>query len=134
MDKKIKWGILGAGSIAHKFAVGFGGVEDGELYAVGSRSIEKANEFADKYGIPKRYGSYEDLVADPEVDAIYVATPHPFHKPHTILCLNSGKAVLCEKPIAVNAREVKEMVECARKTGFSSWRPCGQDFYLSMVR
>ena len=111
MDKKIKWGILGAGSIAHKFAVGFGGVEDGELYAVGSRSIEKANEFADKYGIPKRYGSYEDLVADPEVDAIYVATPHPFHKPHTILCLNSGKAVLCEKPIAVNAREVKEMVE-----------------------
>ena len=115
MDKKIKWGILGAGSIAHKFAVGFGGVEDGELYAVGSRSIEKANEFADKYDIPKRYGSYEDLAADPEVDAIYVATPHPFHKPHTILCLNAGKAVLCEKPIAVNAREVKEMVECARE-------------------
>ena len=55
------------------------------------------------------------MAADPEVDAIYVATPHPFHKPHTILCLNAGKAVLCEKPIAVNAREVKEMVECARE-------------------
>ena len=67
-------GYIRAGSIAHKFAVGFGGVEDGELYAVGSRSIEKANEFADKYDI-QRYGSYEDLAADPEVDAIYVATP-----------------------------------------------------------
>lgn len=115
MDKKIKWGILGAGSIAHKFATGFGGVDDGELYAVGSRSLEKANEFADKYGIPQRYGSYEELVSDPKVDAIYVATPHPFHKPHTILCLNAGKAVLCEKPMAVNSGEVKEMVECARK-------------------
>lgn len=115
MDRKVRWGILGAGSIAHKFATGFGGVEDGELYAVGSRSLEKANEFADKFNIPKRYGSYEELVSDPDVDAIYVATPHSFHKEHTILCLNAGKGVLCEKPIAVNAREVEEMVECARK-------------------
>lgn len=115
MEKKIRWGILGAGSIAHKFATGFGGVDDGELWAVGSRSVEKADEFADQYDIPKRYGSYQELVADPDVDAIYVATPHPFHKPHTILCLNSGKAVLCEKPMAVNADEVREMVECAQK-------------------
>lgn len=115
MDKKIKWGILGPGSIAHKFATGFGGVEDGELYAVGSRSIDKANEFADEYDIPQRYGSYKELVSDPDVDAIYIATPHPFHKEHTLLCLNAGKAVLCEKPIAVNAAEVEEMVECARK-------------------
>lgn len=115
MDKKIKWGILGAGSIAHKFAVGFGGVDDGELYAVGSRSLDKANEFADQYDIEKRYGSYEELVNDPELDAIYVATPHNFHKPHTLLSLNAGKAVLCEKPFAVNADELSEMIECAEK-------------------
>ncbi|HZJ83704.1 MAG TPA: Gfo/Idh/MocA family oxidoreductase [Clostridia bacterium] len=115
MDRKIRWGILGAGSIAHKFATGFGGVGDGELYAVGSRSIDKADEFANEYDIPKRYGSYDELLLDSDVDAIYVATPHPFHKEHTLLCLNAGKAVLCEKPMAVNAAEVEEMVECARK-------------------
>lgn len=114
MDKKIRWGILGPGGIARKFAASFGGVVDGELYAVGSRSIEKANSFADEFKIPKRYGSYEDLVSDPEVDAIYVATPHPFHRPNTLLCLKGGKAVLCEKPMAINAGEVREMVECAR--------------------
>lgn len=115
MNKKIKWGILGPGNIAHKFATGFDAVEEGELYAVGSRTIENANVFADKFDIPNRYGSYEELVADPDVDAIYVATPHPFHKEHTILSLNAGKAVLCEKPMAVNAMEAQEMVDCARK-------------------
>lgn len=115
MERKIRWGILGAGNIAHKLATGFEAVEDGKLIAVGSRSIEKANEFADKFDIPKRYGSYEELVFDPEVDVIYVATPHTFHKEHTLMSLNAGKGVLCEKPIAVNAKEVKEMVECAQR-------------------
>lgn len=115
MGKKIKWGILGPGNIAHKFATGFEAVEEGELYAVGSRTIENANAFADEFNIPKRYGSYEELVADPDVDAIYVATPHPFHREHTILSLDAGKAVLCEKPMAVNALEAQEMVDCARE-------------------
>lgn len=115
MDKKIRWGILGPGNIAHKFATSFQAIEDGELYGVGSRSLENANNFADEYNISKRYGSYEELVADPNVDAIYVATPHPFHREHAILCLNAGKAVLCEKPIAVNASQAREMVDCARR-------------------
>ncbi|MBD3183690.1 gfo/Idh/MocA family oxidoreductase [Candidatus Poribacteria bacterium] len=114
MDKKVKWGILGPGNIANQFAKATGVIPDAELTAVGSRSMERANKFADKYDIPKRFGSYEDLANDPDVEAIYVATPHPFHKEYTILCLKAGKAVLCEKPFAVNTRQVKEMIECAK--------------------
>ena len=88
---------------------------DAELIAVGSRSKERADKFADEFDIPHRHGSYADLVSDPDVDAIYVATPHPFHKDCTILCLKAGKAVLCEKPFAVNVAQVKEMIACARE-------------------
>lgn len=115
MGKKIKWGIIGPGNIAHTFAQAFAAVEDGELYAVASRSLERANEFADTYNMPKRYGSYEELAADPEVEAVYIATPHPFHNEYTIMCLNAGKNVLCEKPIALNASWAREMFECARQ-------------------
>jgi len=115
MDNKIRWGILGAGSIARKFAAGLKVVAGSELLAVGSRSIDKARDFAVEFNIPKAYGSYEEMVKDPEIDVVYVATPHTFHKTHTILCLNNGKAVLCEKPFGVNAKEVEEMVDAARK-------------------
>jgi predicted dehydrogenase len=81
---------------------------------VGSRSSERADVFADKFDIPKRHGSYIDLANDPDVDAIYVSTPHPFHKEYSILCLKAGKAVLCEKPMAINAQQAKEMIDCAR--------------------
>ena len=83
--------------------------------AVGSRSSERADKFADEFDVPKRHGSYHDLANDPDVDAIYVSTPHPFHKENTILCLKTGKAVLCEKPLAINAQQVKEMVPYWRK-------------------
>jgi len=115
MADKIRWGILGAGNIARKFATGLQVVAGSELFAVGSRSIDKAQNFAKEFNIPKAYGSYEEMVKDPEIDVVYVATPHTFHKPHTILCLNNGKAVLCEKPFAVNAGEAEEMVEAAKK-------------------
>jgi predicted dehydrogenase len=85
------------------------------LYAVASRSHQKASSFANQFNVPVSYGSYELLVKDPLVDAIYIATPHSFHKEHTILCLQHKKAVLCEKPFAMNLQEVKEMVRVAKK-------------------
>lgn len=111
---KIKWGILGTGGIAEKFAADLTHAENGELYAAGSRTIENATKFADKYSIPHAYGSYDELVGDPEVDAIYVATPHPFHKENVLTALHAGKAVLCEKPMTVNAGELEELVATAR--------------------
>ena len=115
MRHSIRWGILGTGSIAHKFAEGLKAVPDGELVAVGSRSLLSANTFADEYGIPQRYGTYESLAAEADIDVVYVSTPHTLHCQNTLLCLNSGKSVLCEKPFAVNAVEAKTMIQCARE-------------------
>jgi predicted dehydrogenase len=88
---------------------------DAEIYAVASRSQEKADAFGAEYGATKCYGSYEELANDPNVDVAYIATPHNYHLPHTLLCLNAGKHVLCEKPFAVNAKEAKVMIDCARE-------------------
>jgi len=112
-----RWGILGPGSIARKFADGLGCLDDQALVAVGSRDRGRAKEFADAYGAERAHGSYEALAADDGVDAIYVATPHPFHCDPTILCLEAGRPVLCEKPLAVNAREVARMVQASKDTG-----------------
>ena len=115
MAAKIRWGILGCGNIAHKFANALGFVDDAQIVAVGSRSNEKAKEFGDKYKTPRHYGSYQELADDKDIDIIYVATPHNFHCENTILCLEAGKAVVCEKPLAVNAWQAKAMIDCARK-------------------
>lgn len=115
MRKKINWGILGAGKIAHKFANDLKLVEDAALIAVGSRDDARAKEFASKYQIPKIFTSYEALASDASVDVIYVATPHSFHREHSLICLNHGKAVLCEKAFALNSREVADMVSTARR-------------------
>jgi predicted dehydrogenase len=114
MKNTIGWGILGAGSIANRFAQDLQKVPEARLAAVGSRTADKAAQFAEKWGAARAHGSYEDLAADPDVDVIYVATPHPLHCANTVLCLEHGKAVLCEKPMAINAGEVRAMVECAR--------------------
>lgn len=111
----IRWGILGTGKIAHKFATGLQSAPGAELVAIGSRTQETAETFADTYGAPHRHGSYEALAADSDVDVIYVATPHPQHKDATLLCLDHGKAVLCEKPIAMNLRQATQMVASARE-------------------
>lgn len=113
--KTYKWGILGPGKIARKFAEGLAEVPGAELYAVASRSIAKAEEFAKEFNAPKFYGSYEDLVKDEEVDIIYIATPHVFHYEHSLLCLKHKKAVLCEKPFAMNKEQVNEMILTAKK-------------------
>ena len=115
MPEVIRWGILGTGSIAKKFAQGLADTTEADLVAVGSRTKEKADAFADQFQIPIRYASYQDLATDPKVDLVYVATPHPFHCENTILCLENRKGVLCEKPFALNQREAKLMIKTARK-------------------
>lgn len=114
-SKMFKWGILGAGKIAGKFAEDLKTVPGAELYAVASRDELKAKEFSELNGFSKSYGSYEDLVRDDKVDIIYVATPHVFHIEHTILCLKNKKAVLCEKPLALNISQVEEMIATAKE-------------------
>ena len=113
--KNIRWGIIGLGKIANKFATDLVTIENIELVAVASRSQQNADEFAAKYNCKKAYNSYLALVNDPEVDAVYIATPHSFHKAHTILCLQHKKAVLCEKPFAMNLQEVTEMIAVAKE-------------------
>ncbi len=106
------WGILGPGGIARAFARDLKTLAGHSVAAVGSRTLSNAEEFVSTFG-GKAYGSYEELVADESVDAIYVATPHPAHKENVIAALNAGKPVLCEKPFAVNAQEAQEMVAAA---------------------
>jgi predicted dehydrogenase len=106
------WGILGPGGIARAFARDLQSLAGHSVAAVGSRTLSNAQEFVSTFG-GKAYGSYEELVADESVDAIYVATPHPAHKENVVLALNAGKPVLCEKPFAVNAQEAQEMVAAA---------------------
>ncbi|MHA6532934.1 Gfo/Idh/MocA family protein [Paenibacillus sp. BAC0078] len=112
---RVKWGILSTGWIAHQFATDLAHASNGIAYAVGSRNQESADEFARNHGIPVAYATYEDLVNDPEVDAIYIGTPHPFHKDNALLALRAGKAVLCEKPFTVNSGELEEVVAYARE-------------------
>lgn len=111
---KIRWGILGCGKIARKFAADLRLVQDAELIAVGAREQTTANAFAKDFPAKHIHGSYEALVSNPEVDVIYVATPHGLHHEHVMLCLNHKKAVLCEKAFAINYREAKEMIDFAK--------------------
>ncbi|MGB1251097.1 MAG: Gfo/Idh/MocA family protein [Candidatus Promineifilaceae bacterium] len=133
-DKTIKWGILGPGSIAHKFAIGLQLVPNAELVAVGSRSLERAQAFAAKFDALSAYGSYADLIADPDVDAIYVGTPHSFHKTHSILCMDAGKHVLCEKPFAINANEARAMAAAAQRNGVVLMEAMWSRFLPTLVK
>ncbi|MFW6146371.1 MAG: Gfo/Idh/MocA family protein [Planctomycetota bacterium] len=117
MAQQLRWGILGAGQIAGQFARGVAACESGILTAIGSRSQAKADAFGDKHDVPHRHGSYEALVAAPDVDAVYIATPHPMHHSNALLVLQGGKAVLCEKPFTVNAAQAREVVAAARAAG-----------------
>ena len=113
MSKTYNWGILAPGNIAGKFVAELKEVENAVVLAVGSRNIKRSVDFAAIHGIERSYGSYEELVSDPDLDIIYVASPHPFHAEHTLLCLKHKKAVLCEKAFGMNAEEVKMMVQSA---------------------
>lgn len=112
-----KVGIIGAGWIAEKMAEALAPMEDYCVYAIASRSIGKATEFAGRWNIPKAYGSYEDMVKDNDVDLVYIATPHSHHFPHAMLALNAGKPVLVEKAFTANAAEAEELIETARSKG-----------------
>ena len=109
-----RWGILGPGRIAHKFAQDLLTVPDAQLYAVASSDQQRANEFAETYSIPHAFGSYEQLLTLPDLDIVYVATPHVKHHENVLMLLNGGVAVLGEKPFAMNSEQVREMVETAR--------------------
>ncbi len=111
----IRWGILATGSIAHALAQAIQDSTGGVLTAVGSRSLESANQFADKWDIPHRHASYEALANDPDVDVIYIATPHSHHYDNMKLCLNAGKHVLCEKAFTLNAQQAAECIALARQ-------------------
>ncbi|MGD0755490.1 MAG: Gfo/Idh/MocA family oxidoreductase [Bacteroidales bacterium] len=127
MKKKYKWGILAPGKMSAKFTKGLKLLENVELYAVGSRDLERAKQFAEEFGFKKYYGSYEELANDCAVDVIYIASPHSHHLEHTLLCLKNKKAVICEKAFALNSREVEEMInEAAEQNIFlmeALWPP-----------
>jgi len=113
--KTWNWGILAPGRIARKFATEIQTLGNARIVAVGSRDINRAAEFAKDFNAERYYGNYEDLAADPDVDIIYVASPHSHHAEHAILCMNNKKAVLCEKAFALNTGEVDKMVEAAKQ-------------------
>lgn len=110
-------GIIGAGWIAHKMSLGIAPLNDIEIYAIASRSIEKAKEFATEHNIPAAYGSYEEMLDDPEVDLVYIATPHSHHFAHAMLALEHGKPVLVEKAFTANAKQAEILIETARSKG-----------------
>ena len=110
----VRWGIIGTGHIARKFAADLTAMPEARLVAVGSRSTAAAESFGALWGTPRRHGSYAALAQDPEVEAVYVAVPHPFHAENCLLCLEAGKAVLCEKPFAINAAQAAEVIGRAR--------------------
>jgi predicted dehydrogenase len=114
VTEPIRWGILGTGNIAHQFARGLADTAEAELVAVGSRNIDTADTFGDEFSIPRRHASYQELAEDDGVDAVYVSTPHPMHKANSIMLLEHGKAVLCEKPFTINAGEAKTVIDVAR--------------------
>ncbi len=113
----VRWGILGTGGIASTFVTDLQLSASGVAIAVGSRSQGSADRFADEFGIPNRHAGYASLVADPEVDVVYVATPHPMHHDDAILALRAFKHVLVEKPFTMNAVEAREVVQVARENG-----------------
>ena len=113
MTSKLDWGILGCGRIAGAFAKGLAASHNGRLVAVASRSSDKARKFAEENGGPVAHGSYEALLADATVQAVYVATPHPLHAEWTVKAAEAGKHVLCEKPLGINAAQAESMIEAA---------------------
>ena len=117
MDKNnIKWGIISTGKIANKFVADLKLVDSGSAYAVASRSLEKAEAFCKKYQMAKAFGSYAELINDPQVDIIYIGTPHDSHSSIAIACLEAGKPVLCEKPLGVNAGQVQSIINASVKS------------------
>ncbi len=125
---KIRWGIIGTGRIAHTFAEALSGCEGAELYAVASRTVQKAADFAEKFGFLKSYGSYAELAQDENIDVVYIATPMHSHYHDAKLCLAHDKNVLCEKSVTLNFHQLEELLELAKKKNLffmeAMWMKC----------
>jgi predicted dehydrogenase len=134
MGRPVRWGILGCGSIARQWAAAIPLVSGAELCAVGSRSLERAEAFALELGARRAHGTYLALAQDLEVDAVYVATPHPFHAQNVLLCLDHGKAVLCEKPFTLNAAEAKAVAARAKEKKLLVMEAMWTRFFPGMAR
>ena len=117
MAETVRWGILGTGNIARQFAGGLAELPDAQLVGVGSRSLTTAQAFATAFGAAHIHGSYEALAEDPDIDVVYIATPHTLHAENSLLCLEAGKAVLCEKPFTLNAAQAQTVIDSARDKG-----------------
>lgn len=130
--KKYKWGILAPGKMSAKFTAGLKLLGNAELFAVGSRDSERAKRFALEHNVKKYYGSYEELAADPDLEVVYIASPHSHHMEHTLLCLRNGKHVICEKAFAINSSEAEKMISEAKNQNLflmeALWPPF-QPFY-----
>lgn len=111
----IRWGILGCGRIANKFAEALQKTNDSILLAAAARDANRAKAFSQKWNFRKFYGSYKELVSDPDVDVIYIATPHSYHFAHAKFCLEAGKHVLCEKPFTINIQQLKVLIHLSKK-------------------
>lgn len=131
--RTVKWGIMGPGGISGNFASELKHAPGAELVAVGGRSKEKAEAFAAKYGVPKAYGSCEELAGDPEVEIVYIGTLHPIHKENALTLLRAGKSILCEKPFTINAAEAREIAALAREKGLFAMEAMWTR-YLPVVR
>ena len=110
----VRWGILGTGNIAQQFARGLAALPDAQLVGVGSRTSETAQTFAATFGAAHAHSSYEALAEDPDIDVVYIATPHTLHAENSLLCLEAGKAVLCEKPFTLDAVQAQAVIDSAR--------------------
>lgn len=130
----MKWGFIGTGRIAERIMPAFEMVEDAKVVAAYTRSRDKLDAFCDKWHIPGRYDTIEDLVNDPEVEILYLATPHIVHLEHFRKAVCAGKPILCEKPMGMSAAETEEMVSLARRHGVSDGRPVDSVFsHLSVA-
>lgn len=117
VGRDVKWGIIGPGGISHDMATAISVVPGTKVVAVGSRDLGRAEKFASQFGIDRAYGSYEELVHDPEVDIVYIGSPHTSHKEHALLALRAGKHVLCEKPVTLNEADARELHAVAKERG-----------------
>ena len=134
MGKNYSWGLLGAGHIANKFAAGLQELPSAKRYAVAARSLDRAKAFGAAHGFEKAYGSYEAMLADPQVDIVYISTTNNLHFEHAMMCLEAGKAVLCEKPFASDLKQVEKMVAKAQEKQVFLMEALWSRFLPSMIQ
>jgi predicted dehydrogenase len=132
--KSFRWGVLATGNIAGSMAEALNAVAEADLIAVASRTQESAERFGEKWNVPRRYGNYEALAADSDVDIIYVATPHSFHAENVRMCLEAGKHVLCEKPLTLNASQTSAIIDLARAKGLFLMEAVWMRFFPAMLQ